>query len=283
MLGKDALLLVVDGDSGACNALQQIISSSGIRADCISNPLQVLDRVKSSFYNVILLDVNMPEKSGLNLLSEIVKASPDTKVIIVSGCGDKESAIKALSLGAFDFLEKPFDYKLITHSIERAIQTQKIQLAYRYEKKKLQDVNRQLIETNKALSTLTKNIERTRKGTEAAIEQKIRASILPIIDKLQHSRNLSLSDQRDLELLNNLLNDLTSTLDAKHQLHTLLTPTELRIAQLIRNRLTTEEIANHMHVSPETVKSHRKNIRKKLGLSDSNHNLGAHLKAGLDE
>ena len=169
MLEEDAFVLVVDDDTDACNALQQMISRLGIRVDSTSNPLQVIDQLTGSYYNVILLDVNIPEKSGMDLLSEIVEVSPDTKIIIISGFGDKESAIKALRLGAFDFLEKPFDYKLISHSIERALQTQKVQLAYRDEKMKLHDVNRQLVETNKALSTLAKNIERTRKDTEATV------------------------------------------------------------------------------------------------------------------
>jgi FixJ family two-component response regulator len=260
-----------------------MLSSLGIRGHSTSNPLQVIDLVTARFYNVILLDINMPEQSGTDLLSEIVEVSPDTKIIIISGFGDKESAIKALRLGAFDFLEKPLDYKLIYHSIERALQTQKVQLAYRDEKMKLRDVNRQLVETNHALSTLAKNIERTRKDTEATIEEKIRVSILPIIDKLQQGKELSHSVQHDLKLLTNLLTDLTSNLDGKQELPTSLTSTELRIALLIRNRLTTDGIANHMCISPETVKSHRKNIRKKLGLDNSNQNLGAYLKAELDQ
>ena len=79
-----------------------------------------------------------------------------------------------------------------------------------------------------------------------------------------------------------LMADLTSTLDVKQDLFTVLTPTELRTALLIRNGLTTDEIAKHMHISPETVKSHRKNIRKKLGLNKSHHNLRAHLQAALE-
>jgi FixJ family two-component response regulator len=280
---EDAFVLVVDDDTDACNVLQEMLSSLGIRGHSTSNPLQVIDLVTSNFYNVILLDINMPEQSGMDLLPEIVEVSPDTKIIIISGFGDKKSVIKALRLGAFDFLEKPLDYKLISHSIQRALHTQKVQLAYRDEKMKLRDVNRQLVETNQALSTLAKNIERTRKDTEATIEEKIRVSILPIIDKLQQGKELSHSVQHDLKLLTNLLADLTSNLDGKQELPTSLTSTELRIALLIRNRLTSDEIAKHICISPETVKSHRKNIRKKLGLDNSNQNLGAYLKAELDQ
>ncbi len=282
MREENAIVLVVDDETDVCDVLEQMISRLGIRVKTTSNPLEVPDLVRNTFFNVILLDINMPEKSGMDLLPEIAEITPDTKIIIITGGGDKESAIKSLRLGAFDFLEKPFDYKLISHSIERALQTQKAQLAYWDEKMKLQDANRQLMETNKALSILASNIERTRKDTEATIERKIRVSILPIIDKLQQGREPSHPDQRDLKLLMDLVTDLTSNLDVKQALSTALTSTEHRIVLLISNRLTTNEIAKHMHISAETVKSHRKNIRNKLGLKNSTHNLGAYLQSRLD-
>ena len=80
-----------------------------------------------------------------------------------------------------------------------------------------------------------------------------------------------------------LVTDLTSTPAVKQEISTTLTPTELRITLLIRNRLTTDEIAKHMYISSETVKSHRKNIRKKLGLNKSNHNLCVYLQARLEQ
>lgn len=281
MREEDARVLVVDDDTDVCNVLGQMISRLGIRVETTSNPLEVLDLVRNAFFNVILLDIKMPEKSGMDLLSEIAEISPDTKTIIISGFGDKDSAISALRLGAFDFLEKPFGYKLISHSIERALQTQKVQLAYRDEKMKLQDANRQLVETNNALSTLARNIERTRKDTEATVERKIRVSILPIIEGLQQSKGLSQNDQRELKLLQDLMADLTSTLNDQQALCTPLSPTEFRIAVLIGEGLTTNKIARHMHISPETVKSHRKNIRKKLNLSNTRHRLRAHIQAAL--
>ena len=282
MIEEDALVLIVDDDTDVCNVLGQMISRLGIRVETTSNPLEVLDLVRNTFFTLILLDIRMPEKSGMELLPEIVEVSPDTKIIIISEFGDKESAIRSLRLGTFDFLEKPFDYKLISHSIERALQTQKVQLAYRDEKMKLQDANRQLAETNNALSTLARNIERTRKDTEATVERKIRVSILPIIEGLQQSKDLSQNDQRELKLLQDLMADLTSTLNDQQALCTPLSPTEFRIAVLIGEGLTTNEIARHMYISPETVKSHRKNIRKKLNLSNTHHNLRAHLQAALD-
>ncbi len=281
VIGEDALVLVVDDDTAVCDVLGQMISALGTRVETTSKPLEVLDLVRNTFFNGILVDIRMLEKSGIELLPEIVEVSPDTKVIIISGFSDKASAINTLRLGAFDFLEKPIDHKLLTHSINRALKTQRIELAYRNEGIKLQDANMQLMENNKALSTLAKNIERTRNDVEVNIEKKIRLSILPIIEGLQQRKALSQNDQRDLEVLQDLVAGLTSVPYDKQALSTTLTPTEFRIATLIGEKLKTSEIAKHLHISPETIKSHRKNIRKKLGLNKSHDNLHDHLLSAL--
>ncbi len=278
---EDARVLVVDDDTAICNVLKEMISRLGIRVETTSKPLEVLDLVRNTFFNAIVLDIMMPEKSGMELLPEMVEVSPDSKIIIITGNGDKDSAIGALRRGAFDFLEKPFEWELLSHSIKRALETQKAQLAYKNEKMKFQSANRKLMENNEALSTLARNIERTKNHVEANIEKKIRLSILPIIEGLGQSKGLTQNDQRELKLLQNLVAGLTSTLNDQQALSTTLTPTEFRIAVLIGEKLKTNEIAKHLHISPETVKSHRKNIRKKLGINNSQNNLGAHLQAVL--
>jgi FixJ family two-component response regulator len=282
MIENDARVLVVDDDTDVCDFLGQMIPRLGVRVETTSNPLEVLELVQDTFFNVILLDIKMPGKSGMELLPEIVEVSPYTKVIIISGFADKNSPISALRLGAFDFLEKPFDHNLLSHSINRALETQKTELAYRNEKIKLQDASRRLMENNAALSTLASNIERERNHVEANIEKTIKLSILPFIEGTLKREDLSRNHQRDLELLRNLVTDLTLMLNVRQTLSTTLTPTEFRMAILIGAKLKTNEIAAHLNISPETVKSHRKNIRKKLGINKSHDNLRVHLQTALN-
>ncbi|MCK4603589.1 MAG: response regulator, partial [Deltaproteobacteria bacterium] len=87
MREEDALVLIVDDDIDVCNVLEQKISRLGIRVETTSNPLEVLDLVRNTFFTVILLDIRMPEKSGMELRPEIVEVSPDTKIIVISGFG----------------------------------------------------------------------------------------------------------------------------------------------------------------------------------------------------
>jgi len=290
----DTLILIVDDDDDFCKALQKIISHWGVKVESTTNPLYAMDLVRNNFYNVILLDVVMPGKSDIELIPEIAELSPDSKILVMTGFADKEIVIKALRMGAFYFLKKPLDSKLLLYTIRRALEVQESEWEYRKifeelershndlldQRSRLKHANGQLIETSNALSILARNIERARNDAETQIVHKVRVSIVPIIEKLQQDRKLG--DYRpDLELLMDLVDNLTSDTGAASEITSTLTPTELRIASLIKNGLTTDEIAKHIYISSLTVKAHRRNIRKKLKLDNSKHSLGVYLQSNL--
>jgi FixJ family two-component response regulator len=285
-------ILIVDDEPELCSILEEFITILEFKPESINNPLDVAHRIGRRFYNVVLLDVRMPNKSGIELIPEIKKQSPDTKIIIMSGYAEKKTAIKALRLGAFDFLEKPFEREILSHAVKRALDVQKTELGFRqaYEElkrgreellanqSKLKEVNRQLMETNNALSVLAQNIDRTRMETEAQIVTRIRSSIMPLIEKFKKSRHLE-EFRVDLGVLMDFMDDLLAGLSAEPEIARVLSTTEFRVAALIKNGLTTDEIANHMYVAPCTVKAHRRNIRKKLSLDHSGRNLTTYLQS----
>jgi FixJ family two-component response regulator len=289
-----AKILIVDDEPIVCELLEAMASSLGIKAKSITRSLKVMDEVRNTFYNLVLLDVFMPERSGFELIPDIQKASSDTKIIIITGRADKEVAIKALRLGAFDFLEKPINMELLSYSVNRALHIQETELEYKKtretleqsqvdlldHKEKLEDLNRRLIQTNQALTVLAQNIAREREETEKRIVLKTRSLIIPIIERLQHDKNLK-RYEAELIMLVKHLEDLTSGLAADTKIATSLSFSELRIASLIKNGLTTEEIAKHLHISPSTIKTHRKNIRRKLGINNRQQNLRNYLDSKL--
>jgi FixJ family two-component response regulator len=287
---KGARLLIVDDDRELCRALQETISGWGIKIKIMTKPRRVADHLKNASYNVVLLDIVMPEKSGFDLVPVIAKLCPDTKIIFMTGHADKEKAIKAIRLGVFDFLEKPMDMALLSHAVKRALDAQKIELdlrktlqelehsqgeclAYRG---RLEEISEQLLETNKALSVLAENLERTREESEKRILRKIRSLIAPIVEKLEGDNSLN-GYKAELRMLKGHMDDLTSSLSSETPIASRLSPTEARIASMIMNELTSLEIANHLYISMNTVKTHRKNIRKKLGIKHSDQPLRAHL------
>lgn len=291
---KDACLLIVDDDRRLCDALQETISAWGIKTKTITKPRLVANQVRESFYNIVLLDIVMPEESGFDLIPEIRWLCPETKIIILTGYADKGKAIKALRLGVFDFLEKPIKMELLLHSVVRALDTQKTELDLGRtlkelqrsrsdllaHKRRLEHVNEELFETNNALSVLARNLERARQESEKRIVLKIRSLILPIVEKLQQDEKLK-RYKPELSMLESHVETLTSGLATDTRIAHVLSATELRIASMVANGLTSQEIAKPLHVSLDTVKTHRKNIRRKLNINHSHYNLRTYLESRM--
>jgi PAS domain S-box-containing protein len=154
--------------------------------------------------------------------------------------------------------------------------------AIRKREKELASVNKQLIETNRALSVLAKNLDITQKESEKRVVQRIRSYIIPIIEKLRRDKNIE-RYRADFDLLTSSIRDLTLDLANDIKIALALSTTELRVASLIRNGMSNQEIARHLYITVATVKTHRRNIRRKLDLHNSGINLEAYMKSELDQ
>ena len=105
---------------------------------------------------------------------------------------------------------------------------------------------------------------------------------MPIIKELQNDKRCQ-KRLPDFELLKTYLNDLVPDLTDTHEIVVILSSSEMRVAAMIKSGMTSPKIAEMLNISLHTVKSHRKNIRKKLKLQNSNINLTSYLKAKFRE
>ena len=137
-------------------------------------------------------------------------------------------------------------------------------------------INTELMETNQALSTLPRNIDREKELLQNKIYNTIVIDVMPVITEL-HNNKTCQRCLADLEILKIHLNRLFSGHTEYEDIITLLTEHEMRVAVLIKKGLPNKKIANMLFISENTVKSHRRNIRKKLKISDSNINLCSYL------
>ena len=237
--------------------------------------------------DIVLLDVFISDVCGLDLIPQICReASNDLKIIIITGFADKDTAIRALQLGAFDLLEKPFHNELLYHSILRALKSLENERGFKTliddlkqsrsellgQQKRLENLNVQLRDTNRALSIFAQNIEREREDVEKRIAVKLRNLIIPMVQKLRNDKALSRYEGQ-LDMLTMQIEDLTSGFTMDSRVAAVLSFTELRVASLIKNGITTEDIARQLHISESTVRTHRKNIRKKLKINDVQYSL----------
>ncbi len=121
-------VLVVDDDELICDLLSDIAGKLGHRAACTYTLATALEEVSSKKYDVVFLDINMPDGSGLDALPQIAQAGSSPEVIIITGLGDPDGAEIAIRNGAWDYIQKSSSTKEISLALIRALQ-------YREEKK----------------------------------------------------------------------------------------------------------------------------------------------------
>jgi FixJ family two-component response regulator len=289
---SQSVVLILDDDDQVCKFLQTLLSSWGFVAEVLSEPQQVLEIIGRRHYDLLLLDVVLPGMNGLDILPSIHEARPELKVIIMTGYADKAMAIDALRAGAFDFLEKPIDLTLLHHTVKRAIEAQEMARAHQQTLSELrcsqaelqayathlEQLNTELSETHQAMLVLARNAERVRQDTEERITSHLRSLVLPLIEDMRQDERLS-AHESNLTVLMNAIREAVVGLATHLAFVPALSTREMRIALMIKNGLTSEEIAVDLRISPETVKTHRRNIRKKLGLIGSGDQLRAYFRS----
>jgi UDP-3-O-[3-hydroxymyristoyl] N-acetylglucosamine deacetylase len=116
-----ATVLVVDDEPEIRTSLRGILAEEGLRVLEAEDGRQALDVITRENPELVILDVWMPEVDGLQLLQQLHDAAPSPAVIMISGHGNIETAVKATKLGAFDFIEKPFSLDGLLRVVNRAL------------------------------------------------------------------------------------------------------------------------------------------------------------------
>jgi two-component system NtrC family response regulator len=117
-----ANILIIDDDRAICKALVGVVSRIGYDAEYAVTLKEGLNRVSSDLYDVIFLDVRLPDGNGLDALPEIRRSASSPEVIIITGEGDPDGAELAIKSGAWDYIEKPLSIEAMTLPLVRALQ-----------------------------------------------------------------------------------------------------------------------------------------------------------------
>ncbi|HEX7408036.1 MAG TPA: UDP-3-O-acyl-N-acetylglucosamine deacetylase [Candidatus Binatia bacterium] len=116
-----ATVLVVDDEAQIRTSLRGILAEEGLRVLEAEDGRQALDMIHREHPELVILDIWMPEMDGLQLLQQLHGATPSPEVVMISGHGNIETAVKATKLGAFDFIEKPFSLDGLLRVVKRAL------------------------------------------------------------------------------------------------------------------------------------------------------------------
>lgn len=131
-------ILIVDDEAGIRDSLAAILADEGYAASTADNGEGCLDHLRRSAFDVVLLDVWLPGIDGLDTLERIRELDDPPEVIMISGHGTIETAVRATKLGAYDFLEKPLSLEKTLILVKNAIDSKKLRRENFELKKQLQ-------------------------------------------------------------------------------------------------------------------------------------------------
>jgi DNA-binding NtrC family response regulator len=120
-------LLLVDDDPNTLASLSRAFRLAGHEATVCDNAARAVELLRTESFDVILSDVVMPGRSGLELLEDLKKAGVKTPIVLISGQANIEMAVKATKLGALDFLEKPLSTEKLLVTVENALRLSRLE------------------------------------------------------------------------------------------------------------------------------------------------------------
>lgn len=118
-------VLIVDDEKNIVSSLQEILNDEGYEIVTAEDGLDALEIVQSEPPDLVLLDIWIPGMDGIEVLQAIKTYHPEIEVLVMSGHGTIDTAVKATKLGAYDFIEKPFSLDQLVMSVEKALKQRK--------------------------------------------------------------------------------------------------------------------------------------------------------------
>jgi two-component system, NtrC family, nitrogen regulation response regulator NtrX len=129
-------ILIVDDEPSILQSLHGLLADEGFEVSTAANGYEALKFIEQESPDLVLLDIWMPGIDGIETLKEIKKNNPFIQVIIVTGHGTIETAVKATKLGAFDLIEKPLSFDKIVVSINNALNFRRLEEENKFLRKK---------------------------------------------------------------------------------------------------------------------------------------------------
>jgi DNA-binding NtrC family response regulator len=120
-----AKILIIDDEDVICNGCKQTLEKDGFEVDYAQNGIVGLAKLHDKAYDIVLIDLMMPQIKGLDVLESVRRYDPDIVKIIITGFATEAVITEALHKGAYDYLAKPFSANELREIIQRAFQARK--------------------------------------------------------------------------------------------------------------------------------------------------------------
>ena len=299
-------ILIIDDTPENLTILLQILTQQGYQVRPALSGEIALKAVQEEIPDLILLDIMMPEMNGFEVCSKLKSdiRTQNIPIIFISALGDTEDKVRGFQAGGVDYISKPFHAAEVLARVKThlALRNMYLQLLGEIEERKLAEKALQeahdeleqrvadrttelnlkterLTEANIALRILLEKREEDKEELEGKVMFNIEKLIFPYLEKLKMRCNNEYQEAF-LEIIQTNLDEITSSFAYNHKDYLAnLTPTQIQIADLIKQGLATKKIASLLNLSPFTIAFHRQEIRKRLSLTNKKINLQAALTA----
>lgn len=267
-------ILIVDDDEHMLELMEDLLASDGYNFSSASSGSEALSTFRGGGYDLILLDINLPDANGFELAKQIRSDKVhEIPILFVTGFSDRNDIKTAFEQGGFDYITKPIQKDELLARVEHALVVSQYQDQL---KKQVESRTEELEKANHALEKLLDRVQNREQETLSEMHDQIENFIRPYLDELkQRLSGDEVEIVRSIE--NNVADMLDGNLHALEQLRNHLTTREFEICTYIKRGLTSKEIADILGRSPSTVNNHRQNIREKLDITNDDVQLPEYL------
>jgi len=116
-------ILVIDDEAIVRTSCLRALEPEGYEVRVVASGKEGIEFLEKEPYTLVLLDLKMPDMDGIEVLNKIKESWPETKIIIITGYSTVETAVQALRLGAFNFIEKPFTPDTLVNAVKEVFES----------------------------------------------------------------------------------------------------------------------------------------------------------------
>lgn len=175
ILPSKANILIVDDEIGVCQTIKDILEDEGYQVDQAQNGVDAIEKIREKPFNVSIIDINLPDISGLDILKAIRTMNQDLYSIMLTAAATIENSIKALNQGAYAYIVKPFEVEKLIEIVKKAADEQRLVSENKKLLQELQISNAALKEAKMRVDDLNRELEtKIEQRTHELLEQKDR-------------------------------------------------------------------------------------------------------------